>query len=172
MIRDFIERNKSVFVIGLLTFTIFLSIIIISEVRRVRKDVDSPKLIRVENEIEIPESTSSIEIPENGPLSNLDTLNNTYSEVTKKYGILLIKYTNKGFVPQNAKAILGQKINWVNDTETSIYISQKTPFFDEFKTPIVLPAKGTLEFILYKDGRWDYQNTETGFSANITILKP
>jgi len=172
MIRDFIERNKSVFVIGLLTLTIFLSIIVISEVRRIRKDVDSPKLIRVEKDTEITEATSSEEGSGSRIPSNLDTMNTLYSEVSKKYGVLLIRYTNKGFVPQNAKAILGQKINWVNDTDSNVYISQNTSFFDEFNTPIVLPAKGTLEFILYKDGKWEYQNTEKGFSGNITILKP
>ena len=172
MIRDFIERNKSVFVIGILTLTIFLSIIIISEVRRVRKDVDSPKLVRVENDIEIPEATTSAGSLGNGTISNLDAMSTLYSEVSKKYGILLIRYTNKGFIPENAKAVLGQKINWVNDTDSNVFISQITPFFDEFNTPIVLPAKGTLEFILYKDGRWDYQNTEAGFSGNITIFKP
>jgi hypothetical protein len=172
MIKNLIERNKSVFVIGLLTLTIFMSIIIISEVRRVRRGNDSPKLIRIENEVETSDTTSAEGNSKEENNSNLSVLDSVYSEVDKGYGILLIEYTSKGFVPNYAKAILGQKVKWVNKTGISVYIAQNTPFFDEFKTPLLLPANGALEFRLYKDGKWKYQNPEAGFSGDIEILKP
>jgi hypothetical protein len=171
MIRDFIERNKAVFVIGFLTLTIFLSIIIISEVRRVRKGNDSPKLVRVEDTTAVTETTET-NLENETTDSALNILDITYSDVDKNYGTLLIEYTNRGFVPNNAKAVLGQKIKWVNKTDKGIYIVQKTLFFDEFKTPQFLPANGILEFRLYKDGEWGYEILETGFSGNIAILKP
>jgi hypothetical protein len=171
MIRDFIERNKAVFVIGFLTLTIFLSIIIISEARRVRKGNDSPKLIRVEDTTAAIETTADDSgIETSGPA--LNTLDITYSDVDKNYGTLLIAYTDRGFVPNNAKAILGQKIEWVNKTDKSVYIAQKTVFFDEFKTPLFLPAGGVFQFRLYKDGEWGYEVPETGVSGSINILKP
>ncbi len=171
MIRDFIARNKSVFVIGLLTLLIFLSIIIISEVRRVRKGNDSPKLIRVEDTTAVTETTEN-DLENETTSPTLNVLDATYSDVDKNYGTLLVEYTDRGFVPNNAKAILGQKVEWINKTDKSVYIAQKTLFFDEFKTPLFLPASGILQFRLYKNGEWGYEIPETGVSGSITILKP
>jgi hypothetical protein len=173
MIKDFIARNKSVFVIGLLTLIIFMSIIIISEVRRVRKGNDSPKLIRVEDELETPNTSSSEnDLNNQTNATNINILGSAPPEGDEKYGTFRIEHTGRGFVPAYAKAVLGQKIRWVNKTGTNVYIAQETSFFEEFKTPQLLPANGALEFRLYKDGEWGYRNLKTGQSGNIIILKP
>jgi hypothetical protein len=181
MIKDFIARNRSVFFIGFLTALIFLAIITISEIRRIENGNYGPKLVEVDKMVEeelVKESTLEEGAVE-GDFENLAlestgsvTTDGTYDEIDQKYGVMRVEYTFNGFIPKNSKAVLGQKVRWVNKSNADVYIKQKTDFFKEFKTPMLLPANGVLEFRLYKNGVWSYEDQEKKLFGSIIILKP
>jgi hypothetical protein len=175
MINDFFERNKSVFIIGFITFIIFLSIIVISEIRRIGNDSFGPVLIRLEGNIESETAESSVAVKADATIDDFvfESSGTPYSllpeeeylQTDQKFGTMRVEYTDNGFVPVNAKAVLNQKVKWINNTGQNIHIKQKTAFFREFEDPILIPANGVFEFRLYQEGIWTYDE-------QTTILKP
>lgn len=183
MIKDFFERNKSVFIIGLVTLVIFLSIIVVSEIRRIRGSSFGPEMIRVEGnfDTDVKESTetSGIDIDDESDIEGAVTESSysllpdeKYLQTDQQFGIMKIEYTNNGFSPLNAKAVLNQKVRWINKTDQSVYIKQTASFFKEFKEPMLLPANGILEFRMYREGIWSYEEQTTKRFGSIIILKP
>lgn len=182
MIKNFIERNKSIFAIGFVTFVIFMAIIVISEVRRLKGAGENPILIKVEESTESAGSegiTTFEEVylvgeAEDVPVesSGSSPEDEMYKELDRKYKTMRIEYNTNGFVPTNAKAILGQKVKWVNNTNWEMKIRQKAAFFKEFETPVVIPAGGEYTFRLTKEGMWSYEEVVSKSFGSIIILKP
>lgn len=182
MLKNFIERNKSVFVIGFFTFVIFMAVIIISQVRRLQGINQGPTLIRVEESTQSAENSGVTPFEEaylvGGTEESAEDVSgsepeiNIYAEQDRKYGTMRVEYNTNGFVPKNAKAILNQKVKFVNATNWEMKIVQKTSFFNEFKSPVVIPAGGFFEFRLTRDGVWTYEEEATKSFGSIIILKP
>lgn len=197
MIKNFISRNKSVFGLGLLTFLVFITIITISEIRRIQGNTIKPNLKKLEeteyisetentgglqtdkedsNESAYDSSAEEIIVDEafwENPESTQSILAYlSENEIDKKYGIMRIDYTDNGFSPKNSKAVIGQKVRWINNTNEDIYIKQKTLLFKEFKEPVLLPANGMYEFRLNRSGMWSYEETTNKRFGSIIIIKP
>lgn len=83
--------------------------------------------------------------------------------------ILEIVYTKTGWQPESIAGYAGQKVRWINTTDKDIFIEQLDKKFPEFETPQKVPAGGTLEFTLYKDKLWRYQEVESKNWGSIFI---
>lgn len=95
-----------------------------------------------------------------------------YTEIDLKYGTVVIEYTNEGFTPTNAKALMNQKVKWLNKSENDIYIAQQTQVYQQFEKPVLIPANGFTEFRMYKDGLWKYVEKTSDLSGTINVIKP
>jgi hypothetical protein len=182
LVMDFIARNKPVFVIGFVTLLIFISIIAVSEVRRIRNNNFGPVLIKVEGNIETERVEAlAAEETENSnqgggviieSFESTDSLlpDKEYLQTDLKFGTVRIEYTYKGFDPVDAKVNLNQKVRWINNTDQTIFIKQNTLFFKEFKTPLLVPANGNAEFRMYHRGTWLYEEQITKTQGSVSIL--
>ena len=178
MIKNFILRNKSVFYIGLVTFVIFVVIIFVSEFRRLTNKNYGPDLIEVKESTEthvtlldkVAESTATVVEGSEPPYIVLPE--ESYAEKDLAMGTLLIEYTVDGFSPANAKALLNQKVKWVNKTNYDVYIRQTNDYYKEFSAPVLIPANGSLVFRMYRDGTWNYEDRDMREPGRIMVITP
>lgn len=176
--HNFLKRNAPVLIIGLITALVFIAIAILSNM----KPTTGPKLEEVKtakgtNDIfqveqkdfggfgETATSVPSITpTPTPTPVPSMSP-----DEMDTKYGAIVITYTADGFVPEDAEAYSGQIVRWKNATNTDIAIKQTTFFFDEFKTPKVVPAGGAMDFRIYQKKLWTYKEATTQQYGSIFI---
>ncbi len=181
--RGFFSRNKSVFIIGFITLLVFLAIIVVSEIRRQSGKYVQPKLVPIDQSQTVPPvSSPENEGQESAPSENFFDINvyeTTQSsetvanaEMDEKYGVLQIAWDENGFTPKNAKAVLGQKVKWVNTATQNIFIEQTGVFFSDFSKPHIVPAGGEFEYRLNKEGIWNYQEQNSKITGSIFIIKP
>jgi hypothetical protein len=182
--KQFFGRNKSVFFIGLITLSIFILIIVISIQRSASSNKNKPGMVPVEkNAQDVYEETyhKTQEQPTPEDLSQ-DTSQSTASEnvypytradeaaFDKKYGIMEIKYTQKGWIPRDVNSVLGQLVRWTNSTDKPIYLKQKMPTYDELKEPVLIEPGKTFEFRLYQNRLWTYEEKDSKDFGSIYVL--
>lgn len=155
--KDFINRNSPIFVIGGFTLVIFIIVSLISQFKKQK----SPEMIPLsENQIKYVESSSPKEI--NIP---------TEYEVDKNFGAKEITFTRDGFEPKDTQVVLNQKVVWVNKTEAPIKLAQIIPSYTEFREAITIIPGGTFEFRPYKPKIWSYKETGSEFKGSIFVIE-
>lgn len=176
MMKDFLKRNVSVLVVGVVTLVIFLVIIILAQT----KDYYKPELIEVNKEAAFTKREEEIQssIPEQSVNTNVDNLvdikevqESTPGEIDVKYGILEINYTENGFEPKNTSAQLNQLVRWVNKTQNTIELEQLTNNYIEFTNPITINPGSTFEFRVYKTKLWTYQEKNSRNFGSIIVSR-
>lgn len=175
-LKDFIERNKPVFTIGMVTFVVFALIILINFTRK----TENADLIRLKDE------DTRIVDDENTPINTGDsTAEGDYVTLTEgsepspetptfdeRFGIIEVKYYDKwGFIPKNLSALNGQLVKWTNTTENDITFTQKTPTYQELENqePIIIKPSESFEFRLYEEGLWTYEEGTTKNFGSIDV---
>lgn len=93
-------------------------------------------------------------------------------ELDKKYGVLSISFTDKGFTPGNTQATLGQLVRWENKTATNINLIQVTKMFPELNKPVTIEPNKTFEMRVYNYGSWTYKDVLSDKGGTILILAP
>jgi hypothetical protein len=174
--KEFIQRNKPVFFIGLVTILVFAAIIITSQKQNTTQ---LPGLKKIESKdtgttkvedffLEEPNDASqktSDELTENTAESS-----EAIAEMDQKYGTLVIEFTKDGFTPRNTRAIKGQLVRWVNKTDMPIYIEQLLKYYPDWVEPKSIPAGGNIEFRLTVENYWTYREKETKSFGSIYVL--
>jgi protein-disulfide isomerase len=95
-------------------------------------------------------------------------------QIDDKYGILEIRYTNNGFTPANTRAVPGQVIRFINETQDVIYLEQKKFLFKELNKAVPIAAGEYFEFRIgklnMKDVIWGYAEKVSGNIGSTLII--
>lgn len=179
--KEFILRNKQIFITGAVIAGIFLLIILTSSARKVKGPILAPSESSTGKEtVTNPGANAGSNYTPKGlwnapslPAEPVDEeVEETPEEepVEKPTEILEITFDDLGFSPPSANGLKYQTVRWVNRTDRSIYLQQMKDFFEEFKKPVEIASGGTLEFELTKTGMWGYKETESGKMGSIFIV--
>ncbi len=163
-IRAFFERNKPIFIIGIVMLVIF-SIIIVSSVLMPKEETEYTEINEADevfykvayedldqNEFEEAEEEPEKKEEPAEPEINMDEI----------FGVLQVEYTDKGFVPRVTRIRVGQSVNWTNKTEKTIYLKQIKPYYKEFEEPLSIKPNESFKFKMTKLGVWTYEEVESG----------
>lgn len=160
-IAGFIERNKPIFIIGVLMATVFGVIIISSRLAPKRetgfKEVDEMDRefykVAYENQEEMERQEQETQVPEEPkePEINMDEI----------FGVVEIAYTEEGFKPRVLRIYVGQNVNWTNKTDKTIYLKQIKPTYDLFSEPVEIKPNESFKFPITVLGIWTYNEVET-----------
>lgn len=100
----------------------------------------------------------------------LDNLYLDQNEVAARYGAVIIRYTEDGFVPKNAEVFIYQEVVWINQTEEPIELRQLKVFYPEWRNnnKVIYPNE-TYSFTIpdTTEGTWAYE--EAGAKSYATI---
>lgn len=183
-IRNFYERNKPIFVIGIFMAIVFIGLIIFYGVKP-REETDLSKLNETDREFykvayeNLGENGSNVN--ENVYVSDFDT--NTFpvpeeksglnqQQINERYGILEIQYTEEGFKPGRIRAALGQEVSWTNNTEKVLYFHQRKQTYPELEEIREIKSGESFKFRLTELGIWTYDENETGDYGYIEVKDP
>ncbi|KKS30800.1 hypothetical protein A2380_04080 [candidate division WWE3 bacterium RIFOXYB1_FULL_43_24] len=178
--RNFILRNKQIFITGLIIGGVFLLIIFSSSTRKVKGPILAPSETsntQTEDTRETggdyrPRGLWNVPSPSDEPV-NENAAQDTPPEeepLVKPTEILDITFNDKGFSPPAANGFKYQTVRWKNETDNTIYLQQMKDFFEEFKEPVEVAPEAVLEFELTKAGMWGYRETESGEMGSIFIV--
>lgn len=160
-IAGFIERNKPIFIIGVLMAAIF-AIIIISSALAPKKETGFREVdeidrefyrVAYENQEEMEQEEQEIQVPEEqkDPEINMDEV----------FGVEEIIYTDEGFSPRTFRVYIGQNVNWTNKTDRTISIKQIKPTYDVFSEPVEIKPNESFKFPMTVRGIWTYNEVES-----------
>lgn len=168
-IGAFFERNKPIFIIGLIMFFIF-AVIIVSSILIPKEETEYNEIEEADKEFykvayedlgqgEFEETDEEGEKKEEPvePEINMDEI----------FGILQVEYTDKGFNPSITRIKIGQSVNWTNKTEKIIYLKQIKPYYKEFEEPLSIKPNESFQFKMTELGVWTYEEVESGDWASI-----
>ncbi len=178
----FIKRNTPVFIVGTITFVLFVVIILFSQNNN--NDTTIPSLVKVpEQQAEelateytpqsIPQPNTTGNTSTNSPVDILpgeeirakeviESIKLTQDEIDAEYGILRVAYTEEGFVPKNTNGYAGQLATFTNESDNPITIMETTVRLPQFATGLTLEPGGTVEFRLAGSRLWTYRETTSG----------
>jgi len=83
--------------------------------------------------------------------------------------VITIEYTSEGFIPNNLRLKLGQRVKFVNNTENSIKIQQLIRKYDFFNSPKVLKSKEEFEFVLTQPDLWTFKESDVRHYGSIFV---
>lgn len=157
ILKDYINRNSPIFIIGAITIVVFLFIIFISG----NKDdkVQNTNLVVID-EVQNKKIDQENEIKK-------AKVNKIFDE---KYGVVKFTYTFDGFDPMNKSIILNQLIQIYNDTDSLLKINQLIDAYPEFREGITIQPKQTFEFRPSKLRLWTIEDDLTKKRLYITVL--
>ena len=179
--KEFIVRNKQIFITGAVIAGIFLLIILTSSARKVKGPILAPSESSTGKEVLTNPgvNTGSNYTPNglwNAPSLSDEPVDKNTPEtpeeepVEKPKEILKITFDDLGFSPSSTNGLKYQTVRWTNRTDKSIYLQQMKDFFEEFRKPVEIASGGTLEFELNRTGMWGYKETDSGKMGSIFIL--
>ncbi|NMB70142.1 thioredoxin domain-containing protein [candidate division WWE3 bacterium] len=85
--------------------------------------------------------------------------------------VVTIEYTKDGFVPNNLKLTLGQRVKFINNTDKEISIQQLIKKYDFFYSPKVLGSKEEFEFTLTEPDLWTFKEASVRHYGSIFVSK-
>jgi hypothetical protein len=167
-IKNFVERNKPIFTIGIATLLLFIAIIVFYRL----KAHTETKLNKIGNE-----STFNVVEEEKANMQDVGQYSETQPAVSieqsidEKVGILDIEFTSTGFKPKIARAVQGQAVRWTNKTDKTIYLKQKTPTYTDLTQPVQIEPGQSFNYRLNQDGTWNYEEDLSKFFATINVYR-
>lgn len=167
-IKNFIERNKPIFTIGIATLVLFVGIIVYYRL----KPHAETKLNKLGNE-----STFNVVEEEKPNMQDSDLVSETQPAVSieqsldEKVGILDIEFKATGWTPKIARAIQGQAVRWINSTDKTIYLKQKTPTYPELTEPVQIEPGQAFSYRLNEYGTWNYEEDFSKYFASIEVYR-
>lgn len=163
-IRAFFERNKPIFIIGLIMFIIF-SIIIVSSIMMPRKETKYTEIDEIDKEfykVAYEESDQNNFEETEGEVEKGKEPVKPEVDMDEIFGVLQISYTDDGFTPRVTRVRVGQNVNWTNKTEETIYLKQIKPYYKEFEESLSIKPNESFKFKMTELGIWTYEETESG----------
>lgn len=107
------------------------------------------------------------------PIEQLDKVSPDEVIVESSLPILEVTYTKeKGFIPREPQAWLGQTVKWTNNSESEIKLIQKINKFDEFNNGVTIQPGESFELVLTDDKLWTYTEEVTEAYGSIFIKVP
>lgn len=169
-LKNYYERNKPVFTIGLATLVIFLLVIIVYRIMP-RK---STSMSRIGNEssFNVTSEEANNAVDESQQISEstgADVGITPEQSIDQTFGILDIAYTEKGFTPKLARVVQGQVVKWTNKTDKIIFLKQKTPTYSELKDLVQIDPGQTFSFRVSKSGTWNYEEDISKYFAILEV---
>ena len=168
MIKEFIERNRSIFNMGLLIAVVFLIIIVVASFKPQKRP--GLQKIKEDNPLYTVRERKS---QKNDLIENIQETQEsteTYKEFDEKYGVVEITYKNNGFIPKNYRAYKGQLVRWINTTEEPIYLEQKMKYYSELEEPVKIEPNGTFELRMEKERLWTFQERDTQYFGSVFVV--
>jgi len=162
-IGAFFERNKPIFVIGIIMLVVF-AIIIVSSILMPKKETGYTEINEADKEFykvayedldqdqfEETEEENEKKVEPAEPEINMDEI----------FGVLQVDYTDEGFIPRVTRIRVGQNVNWTNKTENTIYLKQIKPYYKEFEESLSIRPNESFKFKMTEVGTWTYEETES-----------
>ena len=180
--KSFFERNKPVFMIGLLISLIFIGIIIFYKVKPHKetgmsavKDETLYKVIDEEQKNYEENINGETQITQEQTTDQKSTSNTLQQEeIDKKYGVKEVSFTDKGFIPRVFTIYLGQKIKWTNNTNNVIYFEQIKKTYDDLYNLVEIKPGESTSHKMTELGIWTYRekNSQQWGSADVRPIPP
>jgi len=171
-IVSFIERNKPIFMIGIILASVF-SVIVIAYRLRPGRETELRKLnenetLKYKVQEEDNQRDDDVEIGKNKEL----TEDEPPLDIDKTFGIVKISYTKEGgFNPMIIKVYQGQKVVWTNDTKETIYLRQRKPTYPELSNDVEMHPGTSFEFQMTTLGIWTYKERYSNHEGSIDVKK-
>ena len=170
---EFFERNKSIFMMGLIIAVVF-AIILVAYRMRPGKETQLTKIDEADEEFYkvIYENTENYQenedaLNEEGKDTNVEKEEEV--NVDEIFGKIKIDYTNEGFEPKIFRCYIGQTIEWTNKTDRVIYLQQIKPTYEEFKQPVEIKPNETFTFKMTQLGIWTYEEANSEDFGSIEV---
>jgi len=169
-IVSFIERNKPIFIIGILLTSVFSALVIAyrlrpgkeTGLRKLNESEASRYRVQEDEYRENGEGEKKHEYSEEEP----------YVDIDKVFGVVKISYTKeKGFKPTIIRVYQGQKVIWTNDTEETIYLKQRKPTYPELANDVEIRPGANFEFQMTNLGIWTYKERDNKHEGSIDVKK-
>ncbi len=77
-----------------------------------------------------------------------------------QYGTIDLEYGFTGFIPNNAKALVGQQVRIKNTLRTDMRLQQIIYSYTELSNPVTIKAGETLSIRLSKEGLWTFKESD------------
>lgn len=178
-IVSFIERNKPIFIIGII-LTLVFSIIVIAyrlrpgretELRELNESETLKYKVREYDNQESygdgDEAEKDQESTEQGSVEE-----EPHIDIDEVFGIVKISYTKeKGFTPMIIRVYQGQRIVWTNDTKETIYLKQRKPTYSELLNEIEINPGASFEFQMTELGIWTYKERYSNHEGSIDVKR-
>lgn len=167
-INKFIERNKPIFTIGMFTLLLFVGIIVYYRL----KPRTETRLNKIGND-----NTFNVVEEDKPNIQDIEQYSDTQPSVSveqsidERFGILDIAFTQTGFRPKIAKAVLGQAVRWINNTDKTIYLKQKTPTYADLSNLIQIDPGQAFSYRLTEEGDWNYEEDLSKYFATIEVKR-
>ena len=168
-IGAFFERNKPIFIIGIVMFVIF-SIIIVSSILMPKKETKYTEIGEGDKEF----YKVAYEDLGKNEFEGTDEESEKKEEPAKQevnmdeiFGVLQVNYTEEGFVPRVTRIRVGQNVNWTNKTDKTIYLKQIKPYYKEFEESLSIKPNESFKFTMTEIGIWTYEEVESRDWASI-----
>ena len=165
-IKNFIERNKPIFYIGLATLLLFIALIVFYGIKP-HKETGLSRIGNESNYNVVNEEDSNSSNEAQGGVETVPPEAN----IDNQFGVLEINYTENGFSPKAARAIQGQAVKWTNKTDKVIYLRQKTPTYPDLIQAVQIDPGLSFSYRLTKDGTWNYEEETSGSFAYVEVYR-
>jgi hypothetical protein len=161
----FFERNKPVFVIGLITLSLFLGIILFYALKP-HGDLTVMKLVGSDSSPGVPESEI---VQQSSDSAQLTVQSGT--EMGAALEIIKVKFTDLGWVPKIVDVAKDQKVVWKNETSREIFLRQRTPSYDMITDTIKIEPGKSFELKMTVVGDWNYDESQSRLFATIRVFE-
>lgn len=173
-IKNFLERNKSIFVIGVILGIVFVAIILFyvikpheeTELSNVKTADQQFYKVAYEN---LDEENSGNNLEETGDENQPQEEKTPEMTTDEKYGILQIDYIDSGFSPRITRAALGQAVSWTNKTDKTIYFRQIKKSYPELEELIEIKPGESFNIRMTVLGIWSYEESESRNFGSIDV---
>lgn len=162
-LKNFSERNKPVFTIGLVTLVLFLLIIAFYAV----KTHKGPGLKKIGNESSFTVTPETAGTSPSAVDQQTTRTSSPEQNIDATFGITDVKFTDTGWSPKITRAIQGQVVRWTNNTAAAIFLRQKTPAYTELTAPVQIEPGQSFNFRMTKAGDWNYEEGVSGYFGTI-----
>ncbi|MDC0449176.1 hypothetical protein OAL67_01050 [bacterium] len=167
-IKNFIQRNLPVFVVSLITLSVFVVLIITS----LSKNTPETQLVRVDSsEVNFEETEQPVEPPVDINALIQEVEESTESTPSAPEGVTLIRFVDGRFLPRNSIGKLGKVVMWKNETDRTISIKQLAIKFDEFSEPVEIGPNDYFVLTLSDTGMWTFKEIESDAFGSVFIEK-
>jgi plastocyanin len=169
-IVSFIERNKPIFMIGILLTAVF-SILVIAYRLRPGRETELRKLNESEAlRYKIQEDSDQKDGEDEEQHKSAEE--EQHIDIDKTFGIVKVSYTKeRGFSPMITRVYQGQKVTWTNNAEETIYLRQRKPTYSDLANDVEIHPGASFEFQMTELGIWTYKERDSKHEGSIDVKK-